>query len=346
MTINESQYQKRSIDISVKGKWTTVPALPVDDKIIFVKGKWIKSAVVHAEEWLGTEVSDPERCIKDLKKQKRGEVRADIFSFSQMLPNTQPKYDYPMEWQSVAAAHIASFNEWWEDLPQATRKNVRRSQKRDVVVSVRSLDDKLISDIADLNNDSPVRQGVPYSHYGKSFEQVKKDQSSFLDRSDFICAYVGDYLVGFLKLVYRGKVASILQILPRASEQDRRPANALVAKAVELCEAKGVSYLTYGQFNYGNKKDSPLREFKIRNGFDEILVPRFHVPLTPWGAFCVKTKLNRGLVGVLPHNVISAGVRLRAAWYDYKMSRCSSMPEHPNRNRQMECSNPPAGSNN
>ena len=26
--------------------------------------------------------------------------------------------------------HLVSFNEWWEILPQETRKNVRRSQKR------------------------------------------------------------------------------------------------------------------------------------------------------------------------------------------------------------------------
>ena len=54
-----------------------------------------------------------------------------------------------------------------------------------------------------------------------------------------------------------------------ASHQDSRPTNALLAKAVELCEAKGVSCLIYGQFNYGNKRDNPLREFKIRCGFTE-----------------------------------------------------------------------------
>jgi len=343
----ESQDQLTSIEISVKGKWITVPALAVDDKRLWVRGRRIKSAVVYAEEWLESEVSDPSLCIKSLKEQKKGPLRADIFSFSQMLPHTLPKYDYPMEWQSVAATPTSSFKQWWENLPQTTRKNVRRSQKRDVVVSLRKLDDKLIEDIVDLNNDSPVRQRIPFSHYGKSFDQVKKDQSSYLDHSDFICAYVEDDLVGFLKLVHRGKVASILQLLPRASEQDRRPANALLAKAVEVCAAKGVEYLTYGQLNYGNKRDSPLRDFKIRNGFGEILVPRFHVPLTVWGAFCVKTKLNRGLVGILPHRVIAAGIKARAAWYSikYKTGRCSSTSEHPNSNRQMGRSSPPAGSN-
>jgi hypothetical protein len=334
----------RRIEVSVKGKWTTVPALAVAGKDIIVKGKWIRKAVVEAEEWLETEVEDPELCVKLLKAQKSRALRADIFTFVQKLPATSPKYNYPMEEHSVAAVRITTFKEWWENLPQETRKNVRRSQKRDVIVEVRSFDDDLIRGIVEVNNDSPVRQKVPFSHYGKTFEQVKKDQSSFRERSDFICAYLGQELIGFLKIVYRGQVASILQILPRASHHDKRPANALVAKAVELCEAKGISYLTYGMFNYGNKRDSPLRDFKIRNGFEEIVVPKFYVPLTMWGWLCVKMKLHRGLLGILPHGVITAVVQARARWYDFKMSRCSSMTERPTCNRQMERSIPPAGS--
>ena len=122
-----------------------------------------------------------------------------------------------------------------------------------------------------------------------------------------------------MKIVYRGEVASILNFLPKASHDDKRPANALVAKAVELCAAKGVSYLTYGMFNYGNKHDSPLREFKIRNGFGEVLVPRFYVPLTGWGALCMKLQLHRGALGILPHRVITLGVAARAKWNNVKL---------------------------
>jgi hypothetical protein len=316
--LHDEQTATNNIEVSVKGRWTTVPALAVEGKNIIVRGRWIKKAIIEAEEWLETEVEDPELCVKGLKKQKSGALHADIFTFMQKLPATSPKYNYATEKHSIAAVRINSFKEWWDGLPQETRKNVRRSQKRNVVIAVRGLDDELIRGIVDVNNDSPVRQNVPFAHYGKTFEQVKKDQSSFLDRSDFICAYVGSELIGFMKLVYRGQIASILQILPRASHYDKRPANALIAKAVELCEARGVLYLTYGMFNYGNKRDSPLRDFKIRNGFEEILVPRFYVPLTTWGSLCVKMKLHRGLLGILPHSVITAVVRARARWYDLK----------------------------
>jgi hypothetical protein len=336
---------QNSIEVAVKGKWIKVPALEVNGKYIVVKGKWIKMAVIEAEEYLATDLGDPELCLRKLREQASDGLRADIFTFAQKLPSIVPTYNYHMEWDSVAAVRTNSFKDWWEKLPQATRKNVRRSQKRGVVVTNRELDDDLITRLMELNNECPVRAGRPYPHYGKSFDQTKKDQESFSDRRELIWAQVGSELIGFLKIVYRGKIASILHLLPKISQYDRRPANAMLAKAVELCEAKGISYLTYGMFNYANKQDSPIREFKSRNGFEEILVPRFYVPLTTKGAIGLKLRLHRGLHGLLPPIVISRIVDARTKWYKFKLGRCSSMVEQSNRTRQKECSIPPAGSN-
>ncbi len=334
-----------TVPVSVKGKWSEAPALHVNNKSIILREKWITTAIIHEEEWLETELENPPLCVEALKKEGVGGRFADIFSFSQKLPATHPKYSYPLEWDSVAAIRISGFKAWWEGLPQETRKNVRRSQKRGVVVGVKSLDERLIQDLIDLNNDSPVRQGKRFTHFGKTFDEVAKDQSSFLEHSDYICAYAGEELLGVVKLVHRGDVASILTFLSKKSQQDKRPANALMAKAVEICEQKKVGHLIFGMFNYGNKRDTSLREFKIRHGFEEILVPHFYVPLTVKGAICVKLKLHRGLLGLLPHNVITLLVNARTKWQQFKMSRCSSMIEPPNRNRQMGRSNPPAGSN-
>ena len=335
-----------SLEVSVQGKWVTVPSLNIDGNLLTVRGKWIRVAALHDEEWLETVLTDPELCIGKLKKM--GQPCSDIFTFTQMLPATAPRYDYPLEWVSVAAADVRDFKDWWEKLPQETRKNVRRAERRDVVIRLHEFNDELVRGIADVQNETPVRQGRRYPHYGKTLDQVKKDHSGFVDRSDFICAYSGSEFIGFLKLVYRGHVASILQLNSKMSHYDKRPSNALLAKAVDLCASKGVSYLTYGKFNYGNKSDSSLRNFKVRNGFAEILLPRFYVPLTAWGRFCVRAKLYRGLTGILPSYVITTLVGARARWYSYQetlMSRCSLMPERPNRDRQMERSNPPAGSN-
>ena len=309
---------RKNIDIAIKGKWFTVPALEINGKDIIVKGKWIRIACVEAEEWLESELADPRGCVDVLKQQRSGDLRADILSFAQKLPATRPKYNYPMEWESIAAIRLESFKHWWEGLPQETRKNVRRAQKRGVVVQVKKLDDDLIRDLHVLNNDSPVRQGKRFTHYGKTLDQVKKDQEAFLDRSDYICAYHESELIGVVKLIYRGDVASILTFLPKSSHHDKRPANAIMAKAVEVCEEKGIQHLTFGKFNYGNKRHTPLREFKIRNGFEEILMPRYYVPLTAKGAVSVRLKLHRGLLGLLPHRVITFLVNTRSKLYGFK----------------------------
>lgn len=308
---------EKSVEISIKGRWITVPALDVNGTTIIIKGTLVKLAIIEAEEWLEHELTEPDLCVNALKDRSHG-LRADVFTFAQRLPEALPQYQYHLEQDSVAAIHVTTFRDWWEMLPQETRKNVKRAQKRGVAMVVKELDDSLIKDLVELNNDSPVRQQRPYAHYGKTFEQVKKDQSTYLDRSDFICAYCERELVGFLKIVYKGDVASILQFVPKISQQDKRPANALIAKAVELCEARGISYLTYGLFNYGNKHDDTLLQFKRRNGFREILTPRYYVPLTAWGSMSIKLNLHRGVLGVLPHGVITLATRMRAGWYNRK----------------------------
>jgi hypothetical protein len=309
-----------TLQISVKGNWVSVPALQVNGKTIVVRGNRLKIASVHDEAWLETELEDPQLCVKLLKEQKSAELKADIFTFTQKLPAIEPKYSYPLEWESVAAIPLTTFKAWWEGLPQESRKNVRRAEKRGVTIQVRGLDDDVIRGIMEVNDDSQVRQGRRFTHFGKTFEQVKRDHSGFLDRSDFICAYLGDEFIGFLKIVYRGDIASMLQLLAKSSHYDQRPTNAMIAKAVELCEAKKMSYVTYGQFTYGKKKDSSVVEFKVRNGFQEKLVPKFYIPLTKWGALCLKMKFHRGLLGILPHNVIAFGVNARAKWYHRRFS--------------------------
>ena len=318
-------------EISVKGKWTNVPALDIGGNKLIVQGKWLKMAIVLDEEWQISEVEDPAHCVQVLKDKRPRGLRADIFTFVQKPPATTPRYKYFVELESVAVTSTTSFKEWWEKLPQETRKNVRRSQRRGVTVRLCQLDDEFVNGLVELNNDSPMRQRKRYVHYGKSFEEVRKDQLAFLDHSELIGAYFGEELVGFLKLVYRGKTASILTFLPKSSHYDKRPANALIAKAVELCESKGITCLTYGLFNYGNKGDCSARVFKTRNGFEEMLVPRFYVHLTLKGRICLKLNLHRGLLGIIPHDVIAMGVNLRYKWYKLKelFGRHSLMVEQP-----------------
>src|SRR5579872_4372309 len=99
-----SSMVSNTVKISVRGKWMTFPAMEFDGKTIFLKGTWIKVAAIHTEEWLETELEDPERCVEELKGQTSLGRRPDILTFTQKLPATFPKYDYPIEWDSIAAA--------------------------------------------------------------------------------------------------------------------------------------------------------------------------------------------------------------------------------------------------
>jgi hypothetical protein len=340
-----AQATSRTIEVSIRGSWVEAPAYSVKGQLIVVKGKWIKIASLHDEEWLETELADPAMCVGRLRECADA-PRADILFFSQKVPRIVPRYIYPMEMLSIAVANVASFEEWWRKLPQETRQNVKRAQKRGVTIKVQGFDDEVIQGIVGVQNECPIRQGRPYYHYGKSFEQVKRDHGAFLDRSDFICAYCGTELIGFLKLVYRGDVASILQLNSKIGHRDKRPSNALLAKAVELCEARGIPHLTYGMFNYGKKQDSSLRVFKVRNGFGEMLLPSYYVPLTTWGWLCVKARLYRGVRCIVPPMVMTAALNVRARWYDLRTprSRCSSLIEKSNSVEQIEQPNQSAGS--
>lgn len=317
----QPQSTQTFVEVYKKGVWLKHPAIRLEDKVIYITGKLLRVAIIRSEDWLERELDNPELCIAELRKQKDKQYSADIFTFSQKLPDITPKYNYPKESQSVAAVRLTSFTEWWESLPQATRKNVRRSEKRGVEVKLRSFDDDLARDLVELTARIPVQQGTRNRQYGKSTEEIRKDFGSFLDRSDLICAYVGSELVGFLKLVYRGNIASILNFVVKASHQDKRPANALIAKAMECADARHILYVTYGFFDYGNKREGSLREFKIRNGFSNVLLPKYYIPLTRWGAFCVKLGLHRGLIGIVPYRLIALVIRARTKWYNFKYSK-------------------------
>jgi hypothetical protein len=280
-------------------------------RTVVVVGKWLKTASIHDEEWMeGNVIGDPGLFLAELKEQG---LKADLFTFVQKIPETRPNYTYPMEWDNVAAIPIASFDDWWERrLPQVTRKNVRRANKRGVVVKTVEFNDDFVRSLLGIFNETLIKQGRPFAHHGKDFDTVKKEHGTMLDRSQFLGAYSGEELIGFIKLVYMGPIASILNIVTKDQHYDKRPTNALIAKAVEICAQKGISHLIYGKYTYGNKTDSSLREFKHRNGFEEIRFPRYYVPLTLKGRVAVRLKLHRGLLGILPASVIALLLKLRS----------------------------------
>ena len=302
------------VHITVKGKWVEVPALHIDDRTIVCTGKWIRKAELHDEEW-----SEPHP-FTDLEsfvaKLKNARPNADYFTFAQTVDDPTPRYSSYMERDNVAAIATHSFADWWENqLPQVTRKNVRRSQKRGVTVSVMPLDDAMIRQVHQLYGQIQVKQGSQFAHFGKDFETVKREISTFSDRCEFIGAFHENTLIGFIKMVYMGKVAGLMHIVTRNEDYDKRPANALVTKAVQVCEEKGMSHLIYGKYSYGNKTNSSLTEYKRRNGFIKMEFPRYFVPLSLKGELIIRLRLHRGRGGILPCEIINLLLIMRSGLF-------------------------------
>ena len=55
---------QKNIEVAIKGKWFSVPALEINGKDIIVRGKWIRIARVEAEEWLESEL----RILRDASR--------------------------------------------------------------------------------------------------------------------------------------------------------------------------------------------------------------------------------------------------------------------------------------
>ena len=313
-TSMESELTIERVEISVRGRSVAVDGVRVGERVIVVWPGWPRIAEVKDEAWLeGDAVTDPDACVTELRRAK---LKADLFTFAQKPPEVTPKYPYFMEWDNAAAVPTSDFTAWWEHrIPQETRKNVRRAGKRGVVIREVELDGELLRRIVEINNETPVRQGRRFWHYGKSLAEVERDYATLVDRSAYLGAYHGTELIGFIKMVYMGGIAAILQLLCKPSHYDKRPANALLARAVEICHAKGLTYLVYGQYTYGNKTQSPLMEFKRRNGFEELRCPRYYVPLTFRGRTALALGLHHGWRALVPELVMNSALQLRSGWY-------------------------------
>ena len=312
--MNESETQ-----VSIRGKQTYVPSLRVGNVDLITTGNWLRVTSILDEDYFdGYPLQDPERLIAGFKAQGG---RADIFAFSQRVPDVTPRHAYPMCWDNAAVIPLTSYNAWWDSLPQETRRNVRLAGKRGAVVSGVPFTDELVCGIMGIYNETPFRQGRRFWHYGKDFETVKRENGTFADRSQFVAAYCGSDLIGFIKMVYVGGLAGIMQILSKACHQDKRPTNALIAKAVELCVERGASHLLYCKYVYHKHYQDALTEFKRRNKFQQINVPRYFVPLTLKGRLAVALRLQLGPAEILPQSVVVALLRARTRYYAWKSSQ-------------------------
>jgi hypothetical protein len=281
---------------------------------IKIQGRLIRIATPELDSY--EPLTDPGALIDNLKKTG---IRADLFTFMQTVGEPRPKYSYPMEWDNLAVLPVSTFDHWWShQIRSDPRNRARQAEKRGVTLRELPFDETLVRGIWEVYNESPVRQGKPNAHFGKSIETVRREEATFLHRSIFIGALLGGQLIGFVKLVTdEGQTqANLMNIVAMIKHRDKAPTNALIAESVRVCAARGIRSLLYQNFTYGNKQPDSLTNFKEVNGFQRVDLPRYYVPLTPIGRVALRWRLHHSLADRLPESLAARLRELRRAWYN------------------------------
>jgi hypothetical protein len=296
----------------VKGQPTRITCLEVDGQTYtLMRTSGVRVARLEDEHF--DNVRDPYAVVTALR------AHADIFTFWQRIPNTEPRFPYHVEFDTVAVLPLTTYEAWWSTLNPKARNMIRKGTKKGVVVRESAFDEAFVRGVTDLFNETPVRQGRRFWHYGKDEATVRVQFSRFLFRETMLGAYVpervfgrdvGDKLLGFIMLADAGGYSVLGQILSRMDARELSPTNALLAKAVELTTKRGHAYLQYAYWDEG----ASLTAFKRQNGFQPMRLPRYYVPLTAAGRLAMTLGLHHGVKAMIPPSVKERLKRVRTRW--------------------------------
>ena len=187
---------------------------------------------------------------------------------------------------------------------------IRKAEKLGVNCEEVELTDTFVNGVMDIYNDSPIRRGKRFWHFGKNFESVRADLSLDTDAAIFIGAYCNGELLGFVKLLHNGTSAMITLILDKISVRDRPVMNSLISQAVSSCAKRSIKHLTYTLWRRGDHGS-----FQARNGFIPTPIPEYFVPLSYRGAAALRLRIHRGGTALMPKGLYEILLRLRTSWY-------------------------------
>jgi hypothetical protein len=288
--------------------------LRVCGKEVKVTGRLVRVAHLDGEKYMFPD--DPEAMRQALLKTG---TRIDLFTFLQRLPETSPQYSYHVESDNLAVLPISTFEHWWnKQLRSYPRNRARQAEKKGVVLREVAVNEDLFKGICEIYNESPIRQGKRFPHYGMNLEQARKYAGTFPDQSIWIGAFLGDQMIGFVKLVTDDQrtQACMVHILSMMEHKDKAPTNALIAQAVKSCADRAIPHLVYENFSYGNKQGDSLSHFKEVNGFQRVDLPRYYIPLTSLGSLALRYRLHRKFADHFPEPVLAKLRELRTSWYN------------------------------
>lgn len=217
---------------------------------------------------------------------------------------------------NVARLSITTFEDWHREVcRRSSHDYIAKAKRKGLTTRVFEPTEDLLRQICEIYNETPIRQGRSFHHYGMTLNECKQmtdDKDSVL-----LGAFREQKLVGFLMLKIQDGAAIISQILSFVKHRDARPNNALIGKAVEVCVEKKACYLVYARM--GNHPS--LDVFKRDNGFDKYVFNRYYVMLTLKGRILTIFRLHRDLKDIIPESLkpylipaYSWCSRLKAKW--------------------------------
>lgn len=292
--------------------------LKIDGREIRIEGRFLRIAGIEGGKYAA--LDDPKSLIRRLRASR---TRIDLFTFMQLLPDTSPKFRYSLEWDNLAVLPVTTYEHWLgKQIRFAPRGRVRQAEKKGVTVREVPFDDVLIQGISDVYNESAVRQGTRNAHFGKDLETVRKIEATFLDSSVFIGAFLDGQMIGFVKLTFdeNRTAAHLVNIVSMMRYNDKCPTNALIAQAVRSCAQRGIAHLVYQRFSYGKKQEDGLIQFKRVNGFQQVNLPRYYVPLTLLGQAALRLGFHHAIRERVPEPLAARLRELRRAWYNRKLN--------------------------
>jgi hypothetical protein len=298
-----------------KGRPVMIDAVLVNDQTYLVTGRLVRTASLKYE-WQ----EDVENPVELATMLKQAPVRIDLLKFWQRIPETGAKYPYYKEWLPIAAIPISTYEDWWgKQINCKTRNMVRKSQKAGVTVAQVEFSDDFVRGVVEIYNQSPIRRGKRFRHFGKTFPTVKAELSVDLDEALFVGAYYQQELIGFIKFLVADRYAMVTLILDKIAHRDKAPMNGMVAKVVEICADRKIPYFTYTLWREGSHG-----KFQKSVGFEKFPVPEYFMPLTLLGRIALSLRLHRGIKGVIPEAAMVWLLGMRAKWYSWRFGSVDS----------------------
>ena len=204
---------------------------------------------------------------------------------------------------------FASFDEWWKKLDFKARNKARKAAKCGVELRVTPADDDFVRGVEIIYNECPVRQGRKFTHFGKDFATIKNDLASFPECTFYVGAYHEGRLIGFMKLFQGDQILRTVHILATIADRDKCVMDALIARAVQEADQRGIKHLHYGDWAYRG-----LGAFRQKFGFERHDCPRYLVPLTAKGALALKLGFHRPWRERIPQPVKDRLALARNKW--------------------------------